>query len=131
MVNIECREGDLFAPVQGQTFDLVFCNPPFVIAPEQGTLHTYSGLPADQLCQTIVQQAPTFLREGGYCQLLCNWIQVAGQDWQERLASWFEGTGCDVWVLHSHSEEVADYALKRISEAESDPNSSRENLTNG
>lgn len=119
--NIECREGDLFVPVRGQTFDLIFCNPPFVIAPEQGTLHTYSGLPADQLCQTIIRQAPAFLSEGGYCQLLCNWVQIVGQDWQERLATWFKGTGCDVLVLHSHSEDVADYALKRISEAESDP----------
>jgi hypothetical protein len=118
--NIECREGDLFVPVHGQTFDLIFCNPPFVIAPDQGILHTYSGLPADQLCQTIVHQAPAVLREGGYCQLLCNWIQMAGQDWRERLAAWFEGTDCDAWVLHSHSENVADYALKRISEAESD-----------
>jgi SAM-dependent methyltransferase len=120
VVNVECREGDLFAPVQGQTFDLIFCNPPFVIAPEQGTLHTYSGLPADQLCQTIVKQAPAFLSEGGYCQLLCNWVQIVGQDWRERLASWFKGTGCDAWVLHSHSEAIAGYALKRISEAESD-----------
>jgi SAM-dependent methyltransferase len=120
VANLECRAGDLFAPVQGQSFDLVFCNPPFVIAPEDGTLHTYSGLPADQLCQTIVRQAPTFLSEGGYCQLLCNWVQIRGQEWRERLASWFKGTGCDAWVLHSHSEDVADYALKRISEAESD-----------
>lgn len=85
--NMECRTGDLFAPIHGQTFDLVFCNPPFVVAPEQGTLHTYSGLRADQLGQTIIQQAPTFLSEGGYCQLLCNWVQLASQNWQERLAS--------------------------------------------
>jgi SAM-dependent methyltransferase len=120
VVNLECCEGDLFAPVHGQTFDLIFCNPPFVIAPEQGTLHTYSGLPVDQFCQTIVRQAPVFLNEGGYGQLLCNWVQIVGQDWRERLASWFKGTGCDAWVLHSHSEAIADYAFKRISEAESD-----------
>jgi len=33
---IEFLQGDLFAPVQGQLFDLVVMNPPFVISPVKG-----------------------------------------------------------------------------------------------
>ncbi len=119
--NMVCLEGNLFEPVQNQKFDLIVCNPPFVVAPGPGYLHTHSGMRADRLCETIVRTAPAFLREGGYCQLLCNWVQVGGQDWRERLESWFEATGCDVWVLHSHTEEAADYALKRIRETMNEP----------
>src|SRR5262249_6027472 len=28
---LDLREGDLFAPVEGETFDLIVCNPPYVI----------------------------------------------------------------------------------------------------
>jgi hypothetical protein len=121
LANIVCLAGNLFEPVHNQTFDLITCNPPFVIAPRQGSLHSHSGLPADQFCQTIVRLAPTFLREGGYCQLLCNWACVADRDWQERLTTWFAGTSCDAWLLHSHTEDAAGYALKRISEIVNDP----------
>ena len=115
VTDIEFLEGNLFEPLRGRQFDLIVCNPPFVIAPEQIYLHSHSGMPLDHLCETIVQAAPAFMREGGYCQLLCNWVQLAGEDWRGRLASWFEESGCDAWILHSHSEEVADYAFNRIS----------------
>jgi hypothetical protein len=60
------------------------------------------------------------MRDGGYCQVLCNWVQIAGEDSRARLASWFDGSGCDVWVLHSHSEDAAEYAFNRISNLASD-----------
>ena len=115
VANIEFLEGDLFEPVKGSQFDLIVCNPPFVVAPEQIYLHSHSDMPLDGLCETLIRTAPAFMREGGYCQLLCNWVQRAGEDWQARLQSWFDGSGCDAWILHSHSEDAADYAFKRIS----------------
>ncbi len=116
MPKITWKIGDLFEPVQDQTFDLIVCNPPFVIAPRVDDVSTHSGYSSDELCQTIVQSAPAFLKEGGYCQILCNWAQIKGQDWRERLAGWCRGTGCDAWVLYSHLEQIADYALQRIGE---------------
>jgi hypothetical protein len=114
--NIERLAGDLFEPACGLSFDLIVCNPPFVIAPARGWLHTHSRRPVDDLCRDIVRRAPEFLREGGYCQLLCNWAHVAGQDASARLASWVEGTGCDAWVLRSFTEGAPTYALKRVAE---------------
>jgi hypothetical protein len=114
--NIECLAGDLFEPARGLSFDLIVCNPPFVIAPARGWLHTHSRRPVDELCREIVRRAPEFLREGGYCQLLCHWAHAAGQDGSARLASWVEGTGCDAWVLRSFTEDAPAYALKRVAE---------------
>lgn len=115
VANVEFLQGDLFEPVKGRQFDLIVCNPPFVIAPEQIYLHSHSDMPLDRFCENVVRTAPVFMAEGSYCQLLCNWVQLAGEDWRARLASWFEGSGCDVWVLHSHSEDAAEYAFNRIS----------------
>jgi hypothetical protein len=120
LANVDCLQGDLFEPVQGRRFDLIVSNPPFVISPETHYIYRDSGMHGDEVSRAIVRQAPQFLREGGYCQILCNWAHVAGQDWQQRLATWFEGTGCDAWVMRSHTLESGDYAAKWIEHTERD-----------
>jgi len=116
--NIKCLEGDLFEPVKGQTFDLIISNPPFVMSPEIRYIYRDSGMEADQICQKIVREAPGFLREGGFCQILCNWAEYSGQDWKERLSGWFGGTECDVWVMRSETRNVAAYASTWIKHTE-------------
>ena len=41
---------------------------------------------------------------------MCNWVRIAGQNWLERLSEWFEGLGCDVWIVHWKCIEPGDYA---------------------
>ena len=118
--NVQCLEGDLFGPVEGQEFDLVVSNPPFVISPESRYIYRDSGMHGDEVSQKIVRQAPAFLSEGGYCQILCNWAHLAGQPWQERLAGWFAGSGCDAWVMRSDTLDAASYAAKWIRHTEWD-----------
>lgn len=107
---VVCLEGSWFEPVAGRRFDLIIANPPFVISPESGYLYRDSGMPGDTICREIIQQAPAFLEAGGWCQMLCNWAHVAGQDWRERLAGWVADTGCDAWVLRAETEDAASYA---------------------
>ncbi|HUT32668.1 MAG TPA: class I SAM-dependent methyltransferase [Planctomycetota bacterium] len=120
MANVECLEGDLFGPAEGREFDLICSNPPFVVSPEAHYIYRDSGRPLDEISRAIVRQAPRFLREGGFCQILCNWAHVRGQDWRERLAAWIEGTGCDAWVMRSDTLEAAAYAAKWIRHTERD-----------
>ncbi|HEY1380531.1 MAG TPA: methyltransferase [Gemmataceae bacterium] len=119
--NVEARAGDLFDPVRGEAFDRIVCNPPFVIAPAAGRLHSRAGRPADDLFRSIVRAAPEFLRPGGFCQVVGNWVHPAGGDWRERLAGWFAGLGCDAWVLHARTEDAATYAHQRVAETTDDP----------
>jgi protein-L-isoaspartate O-methyltransferase len=118
--NVSFLAGDWLGPVQGQTFDLIVVNPPFVIAPSQRQLHSHSGRAADHLCRDLIRSAPPFLREDGYFQLAGNWAHTIGQDWRDRLAEWFAGSGCDAWVLHGEPDDVATYALARIRETATD-----------
>ena len=55
--NLDVRVGDLFDPVYELAFDRIVCNPPFVIAPTAGRLHSQTGRPADDFCRSIVRAA--------------------------------------------------------------------------
>jgi len=112
--NVECLAGDGFEPVAGRKFDLIVSNPPFFITPSSQYLFCDNPLDLDQLCRRLAREAPTYLNEDGYFQMLCEWAVVRGQSWKERLSEWFDGTGCDVWGLKGYSDEPAEYAEERI-----------------
>jgi methylase of polypeptide subunit release factors len=109
ITNIEFRAGDLFAPVEGETFDLVVMNPPFVISPGEGLVWRDSGTRGDLFCRRVVQAVPPFLNEGGWVHLLANWAHRTGEDADAELAAWFAGTGCDAWVLRGDTLDAATY----------------------
>jgi hypothetical protein len=117
--NLECLTGDLFEPVADRRFDLVLGSLPFVIAPQARYLFRDSGTRGDQFCRRLVRLAPPLLEEGGFCQLLGNWAHRDGQSWQEALAGWFDGTGCDVLVFGGETQEAAQYAATWIQDTES------------
>ena len=115
---VESREGDLFEPVEGMKFDLIVSNPPFVISPESRYIYRDSGMAGDEVSRKICREAPRFMTDGGFCQIICNWAQLSGEDWRERLRSWFEGSGCDVWVMRNQSYDVAAYAANWLRHTE-------------
>ncbi|HSV37166.1 MAG TPA: methyltransferase [Nocardioidaceae bacterium] len=110
-VAYDVRRGSLFDPVHDETFDLVVTNPPFVVSPGTGELLVYrdSGLPGDEVVRRVVTEAPTHLNDGGWCQVLANWVHVEGRPWQERIGEWLEGTGCDAWVVQREVADPASY----------------------
>lgn len=114
--NVECLAGDGFAPVAGRKFDLISSNPPFFITPGSEFLFCDNPMELDQMCRHLAKQAPAHLEPGGYFQMLCEWVQISGQDWHNRLGEWFEGTGCDAWVLRGSTVAPSEYAQQRISE---------------
>jgi len=88
--NVEVRDGSFFEPVRGERYDLIATNPPFVISPAQGERLVYrdSGLPGDQVVEHIVRTAPDHLTDGGWCQVLANWVIDRDRPWDERLGGW-------------------------------------------
>jgi methylase of polypeptide subunit release factors len=107
-IDAELLAGSLFEPVEDRTFDLIVSNPPFVISPDRRFGYRESGLPGDELCRRLVRQAPQYLADDGWCQLLANWLHVEGADWQERIADWIEGV--DGWVVQRDVQDPAEYA---------------------
>jgi methylase of polypeptide subunit release factors len=112
--NVEFASGDGFQPAEGKKFDLIFSNPPFFISPKDRYLFCDNRMELDGLCRLFVKQAPAHLNEGGYFQMLCEWAQLRGETWQERLAEWLTGTGCDAWVVQGTKQDPPQYAQDRI-----------------
>lgn len=118
-VTIDVRDGSLFDPVRGQTFDLIATNPPFVVSPAIGERLIYrdSGLPGDEVVRRVVTQAPEHLNPGGWCQILANWVHLKGEPWQDRVAGWLEPTGVDAWVLQREVADLATYVEMWLADA--------------
>lgn len=114
LASVACREGDFFEPVTGETFDLVVSNPPFIVSPDSGYYFLHGGMQGDDVCRTIARTAPAHLNAGGYCQFLANWAAGSGEDWRDRLAGWFDGTGCDALVLRRGTTPADEYAATWI-----------------
>ncbi|MFT4009688.1 MAG: class I SAM-dependent methyltransferase [Nocardioidaceae bacterium] len=110
-VSYDVRDGSLYDPVHDDTFDLIVTNPPFVVSPGTGELLVYrdSGLPGDEVVRRVVTGAPDHLNDGGWCQVLANWVHVEGRPWEERLAGWLDGLGCDAWVVQREVTDPASY----------------------
>ncbi len=110
LANVECRLGSLFEPVAGCEFDLIVCNPPFVISPETEYQFRDSGLPGDKLSEEVVRAIPACLSEGGFASVLCSWTHDNAEDWSGRLKSWVSDSGCDAWLLRGVTRDPLGYA---------------------
>ncbi|MHC3819079.1 DUF7059 domain-containing protein [Streptomyces sp. DT9] len=105
----DLREGSLYEPVAGETYDLIVSNPPFVISPGARLTYRDSGMAGDDLCRTLVQQTGERLNEGGYAHFLANWQHTEDEEWQDRLRSWVPH-GCDAWIVQREVQDVTQYA---------------------
>ena len=72
--NAEVREGSLFEPVEGETFDLITCNAPYVVSPETRWAYRDGGFAADEVSERVVKTAASHLNDGGYAALLVSWL---------------------------------------------------------
>jgi hypothetical protein len=115
----ELLAGDLTEPVAGRRFDLVVSNPPFIVGPGGPARYVYrdSGRAGDAVCAELAASAPHLLTEGGTMQYLANWLHVAGEGWQDRVASWVAGTGLDAWVVQREVTDPMSYVNLWLSDA--------------
>ena len=110
--NIEFRRGSFYEPVEGERFDLITCNPPFVISPESGLVYRDGHAGRDDVSRDAVVGATAHLTSGGLAQLLINWIEEPFDARAAPVQQWLEGTACDALVLHHLSEDGLSYAAK-------------------
>ncbi len=112
VANVELREGSLFEPVEGERFDLIVCNPPFVVSPDTDVVFRDAGLEGDEISRLVVRGAAEHLEPGGLASMLICWGHGAGDDWRDRVRTWVTATGCDAWLVRYVTEDPLEYALK-------------------
>ena len=110
---IETRLGSLFDPVEGETFDRVASNPPFVITPRVAGVPAYEyrdgGLEGDALVAAVISTVGTHLAPGGVAQSLGNWEYRDGESGLDRVRGWVDPS-LDAWVIEREVLDPLAYA---------------------
>jgi SAM-dependent methyltransferase len=108
--NIDARAGSWFEPVEGERFDLIVANPPYVVSPDAELLYRDGDLPADAVTEKLLQEAPAHLEEGGFAHVMGNWIHGSDEDWRAPVEGWVAGSGCDALLLRYTGTDLVTYA---------------------
>jgi SAM-dependent methyltransferase len=108
--NVETRLGSLFEPVDGETFDLITCNAPYVISPERRWQYRDSGFHGDDFSRRVVTGAASHLADDGFASVLVSWLAEAADEPDEHVHEWLAGNGCDAWILGLSGSDPLDHA---------------------
>jgi SAM-dependent methyltransferase len=115
ITNVELREGDAFAPVAGDKFDLVFSQPPFVARPEGvgEASALYGGARGDELSLSMLAAVPRHLTPTGRAVFLVEWPEHGDTPLEQRLraAVGAGSLGPDLLVLCAPPTDIAGYAV--------------------
>ena len=85
----EVRQGSLYDVVEGQRFDAILANPPFVPSPEANLKFRDGGATGENILRAIVQGAPAHLAPEGRLAIVTDLVDVP--TYEEKLASWLPG----------------------------------------
>ena len=128
-VELDLREGSLYDPVEGERFDRIVSNPPFVITPRGSAgvpEYTYrdGGFQGDGLVEAVMRGAAARLARGGIAQLLGNW-EVRGDQLaaRERVLGW--AGPLDVWIVERDLLDPAQYAETWVRDGGAQPGTAR------
>jgi SAM-dependent methyltransferase len=75
ITNVECRVGDMYAPVAGESFDLVTGQPPFVSRDDDApaTTFLFGGARGDELSMRLLRELGDHLAPGGTAIFYVEW----------------------------------------------------------
>jgi len=108
--DLDLRTGDGTAPITGELFDLIVCNPPFVISPDEALAFRDGGDVSDGLSRRLVRDVVPHLQPGGTACLLVNWVVTVSAAEASVPQTWIEDLGCDALILHHDSLDPLAYA---------------------
>ena len=107
--NVETRHGSFFEPLEGERFDLVVANPPYVVSPESAFLFRDGGMTGDAVSEHVVRGVPALLARGGFASILIAWA-LDPDNPAERPRAWLAGAGCDAFLLHTSTDDPIETA---------------------
>jgi SAM-dependent methyltransferase len=109
--NVEFREGDMFAPVAGETFDLIISQPPFVSAPPglARASFEYGGPRGDELPLRLLREIPARLAKNGRAVILAEWPELADEPVEQHLRAALPASDIKVLILQCPGSSLNDY----------------------
>jgi len=83
--NVRVLQGDLFAPVGSELFDVVIAHPPYVPALETEFVFRDGGEDGEQITRRIMSEVGGHLKPGGQCFCECMLTEREGTTLEQRL----------------------------------------------
>ena len=110
MSHLVVREGSWFGPVANERFEIIACNPPYVISPDTSFTFRDGGLKRDEVSRMVIRESAAHLAEDGFATVLINWIHDG--DWAAAIRPWLADIGCDALVMHYATVDPLSYAQR-------------------
>jgi len=107
---LEVREGDLYAPVRGERFDLILANPPFVPARMRGPAYHSGGPRGDRVLRRVVEGWDAHLRDGGRALAISHLAVRRGETIADAVRPWAKRFAGRVVVLVLETGTPVDLA---------------------
>lgn len=108
---IEIRQGSLWEPVAGESFEQIVANPAFTLSARSEFLFRDGGARGDRMTAALLAGAADHLREGGVAQLIGEFPTVGEHGFEEQVESWAGETPCDLLLLRFGAMEPLEYAV--------------------
>jgi methylase of polypeptide subunit release factors len=110
-------EGDLFASVGKERFDLIVANPPFVPSPVYEFAYRDGGPSGADVLRRIVAGLPDHLERGGMAHIVTHIAERDGERYLDRLRRWLGGANMHLHSTRIGEEEILDYAISQTKRA--------------
>ncbi len=88
IVNTTFLEGDMYAPVEGLTFDRIVAHPPYVPAAKTRLIYRDGGEDGEQILRRAIEGLPRFLRPGGTFYAAAMAADCEGEMVEDRIRKW-------------------------------------------
>ena len=118
LTNVDCRVGDLFATVEGESFDLVAAQPPYIPRDESAgpTRFLFGGPRGDELSMRILRELAPHVAPGGIAFLMAEWPVVEGDaPLDERIREALGARGFSTLFLQSGGGDIDEHCARYAS----------------
>lgn len=118
---LEARQGDLLAPVEGEHFDLVIAQPPFVPQPPsiEATTFLHGGQRGDELALRLLEELSAMLSADGRALVLMDTAPPAGQSVTAHLQR-AVGNATQLVIIDAAGHASSELAIGYAAAAHSD-----------
>jgi methylase of polypeptide subunit release factors len=101
--NVDVLEGNLYAPVASETFDLITANPPFVTSQTTEILYRDGGLRGDDTLFAIMDGVPGRLKDGGFAQIVTHLYEFEDISHIDQVHDFAQANGFEAMLFLSEA----------------------------
>jgi len=112
--NVTAMSGDLYAPVEGMTFDRIVAHPPYVPSRETTLVYRDGGADGEDVTRRIIAGLPDYLRPGGSFHCTCTATDRTNAPLEQRLRTMLGDRAAefDIAVVVTHDFNPTEYYVR-------------------